>query len=256
MTQCKRTDVPQGVESVTPYGSDASKTGQVEQMFDAIAPAYDFMNTAMSFGLHRYWRDRALARVAPLHPRRVLDVATGTGDVAFAIWHRFHPDLVEGLDLSEGMLSIARKRLEASSDARMHDAMRFVQGDSLHLPYHDGSFDAVTVAYGVRNFEHLQQGLREMARVLRPGGMLCVVELSVPRNKLCRAAYNFYSRHIIPTVGKIVSHDSRAYSYLPESIASAPQRDALTLLMERAGLHDCKWQSLTFGVVTVYTAVR
>lgn len=249
-------DAPQRVEQVTPYDSALSKSGQVEQMFDAIAPSYDFMNTAMTFGLHRYWRNCALRRVAQTHPERVLDVATGTGDVAFALWHRCRPQSITGLDLSDGMLAVARRRLDASDDEALKRAVSFVRGDSLQLPFADASFDAVTVAYGVRNFEHLEAGLREMCRVLRPGGMLCIIELSVPAHPLTRTLYNLYSRYIIPAVGRIVSRDDRAYTYLPQSIASAPQRDELTALMKRAGLRDCRWQSLTFGAVTIYTATR
>lgn len=245
-----------GVEHVTPYDNTRAKTGQVEEMFDSIAPAYDLMNTAMTFGLHRYWRNRALAMVGNDHPRRVLDVATGTGDVAFHLYRRFRPERMVGLDLSEGMLAIARRKLAASDDDEMRRRMEFVQGDSLALPFGDGEFDAVTVAYGVRNFERLEDGLREMARVLRPGGLLCIIELSEPRNPLTHAMYRLYSRRLIPLVGRMVSGDSRAYTYLPESIAAAPQRDDMTGLMKRAGLTDCRWRSLTFGAVTIYTGRR
>lgn len=245
---------PQGVESVTPYRSSDSKSGQVEQMFDSIAPAYDLMNTAMTFGLHRYWRNRALSIVAADEPQDVLDVATGTGDVAFSIYRRCRPRRVVGLDLSEGMLRIARRKLDEAADPKMTEAMTFVQGDSLHMSYADDSFDAVTVAYGVRNFEHLEEGYREMLRVLRPGGLLCVIELSQPPGGLTRGLYNIYSRHLIPFVGRMVSGDSRAYTYLPESIAKAPQRSDMTALMERAGFVDTAWKGLTFGTVTIYTA--
>lgn len=249
-------DTRGGVENVTPYDDSRAKTGQVEQMFDSIAPAYDLMNTAMTFGLHRYWRNRALDLVAARRPQSVLDVATGTGDVAFHLFDRCHPGHIVGLDLSEGMLSIARRKLAADKDPEKQQVMEFVQGDSLNLPFADGEFDAVTVAYGVRNFERLEEGLREMARVLRPGGLLCVIELSEPRNPLTHAMYRLYSRRLIPLVGRMVSGDSRAYTYLPESIAAAPQRDDLTALMARAGLRNPEWKSLTFGAVTIYTAEK
>lgn len=243
-----------GVENVTPYHSGKSKSGQVEEMFDSIAPAYDLMNTAMTFGLHRRWRDRALKIVAADRPRRVLDVATGTGDVAFSLFRRCRPEKVVGLDLSAGMLAVARRKLAESPYEEMRRALSFEQGDSLDMRFPDDSFDAITVAYGVRNFEHLEEGYREMTRVLRPGGLLCVIELSQPRSGLTRAAYNLYSRRLIPLVGRLVSGDTRAYTYLPESIASAPQRDDMTALMRRAGLTDTAWKSLTFGAVTIYTA--
>lgn len=243
------------VEEITPYGGVSSKGGQVEQMFDAIAPAYDLMNTAMTFGLHRWWRNRALRLVTAEHPRAVLDVATGTGDVAFALWRRCRPERIVGMDLSEGMLAVARRKL-AGMDEDTQRAISFEQGDSLAMRYGDATFDAVTVAYGVRNFERLEDGLREMQRVLRPGGQLCIIELSQPRQRLTRALYTFYSRRLIPLVGRMVSGDSRAYTYLPESIAAAPQRDDMTALMRRAGFEGCRWRSLTFGAVTIYTARR
>lgn len=243
------------VEKITPYGSEKSKTGQVEEMFDSIAGAYDFMNTAMTFGLHRWWRNRALSRLRRVPHADILDVATGTGDVAFALSRRLAPRSVVGVDLSAGMLEVARRRL-AEQPEEVRRRITFEQGDSLHLRFADASFDAVTVAYGVRNFEHLEEGLREMARVLRPGGTLCVVELSVPRNPLARAGYNLYAKGIIPMVGRMVSGDSRAYTYLPESIARTPQRGEMTALMTRAGLADASWRSLTLGVVTIYTATK
>lgn len=245
-----------GVESVTPYHSGKSKGVEVEQMFDSIAPAYDLMNTAMTFGLHRYWRNRALKLVGARHPEAVLDVATGTGDVAFALFRKYRPARIVGLDLSEGMLAIARRKLRENPDAESRKVMEFVQGDSLQMDFPGDTFDAVTVAYGVRNFEHLEEGYREMLRVLRPGGILCVIELSQPRGGLTRGLYNFYSRRLIPLVGRLVSGNSRAYTYLPESIAKAPQRDDMTALMTRAGFVDASWKSLTFGSVTIYTAFK
>lgn len=244
------------VEDVTPYNHNAGKTGQVEEMFDSIAPAYDFMNTAMTFGLHRYWRNKALDMVCQSRPAEILDVATGTGDVAFALHRRLPEAHITGLDLSDGMLAVARRKAAASPDTSVPQLLTFVQGDSLNMTFPDNSFDAVTVAYGVRNFEHLADGYREMFRVLRPGGMICVIELSTPQGKITAPLYRIYSRHIIPAIGKLVSGDSRAYSYLPESIAAAPQRDDMTALMSGAGFTSCRWRSLTFGAVTIYTAQK
>lgn len=247
-----------GAELINPYDDRRDKTEQVEQMFDSIAPAYDFMNSAMTFGLHRSWRRKALDAVTPsITPDSpaLLDIATGTGDLAFDLHRRFPKADITGLDLSEGMLAVARQKLDnAGADAKSR--IRFVQGDSLALPFHDNSFDLITVAYGVRNFEHLDQGLKEMARVLKPGGSLCVIELSEPVNPLLHSLYRLYSRTLIPMVGRLVSGDSRAYSYLPESIAAAPQRGDLTEIMTRAGLCGPTWKSLTFGVVTYYLASK
>lgn len=252
--------IPTGAEAVKPYNAGGAKTEQVKEMFDSIAPAYDFMNTAMSFGLHRHWRDRAIGMAAEAlrhngmaSPSEVLDVATGTGDVAIELARRYKEAHITGIDLSKGMLEIARRKVGSLPE---RSRMDFEVGDCLALRWAPDTFDLITVAYGVRNFERLEQGYAEMARVLRPRGVLCVVELSQPENKLCLAGYNLYSRHIIPLVGRFVSGDSRAYTYLPESIAAAPQRGDMTALMERAGLRQAVWKSLTFGAVTIYTAVK
>jgi demethylmenaquinone methyltransferase/2-methoxy-6-polyprenyl-1,4-benzoquinol methylase len=242
------------VEDVTPYESNSESKGrQVEEMFDAIAPAYDFMNTAMTFGLHKYWRDKALRSLNISSKSHILDVATGTGDVAFRIYDMFRPSEITGIDLSSGMLDVARRKL-ANADAQKNLSMKFMEGDCLNLPFSDNSFDTITVAYGVRNFERLAEGYAEMCRVLKPGGEICVIELSTPVNRLTGALYKIYSRCVIPTIGRLVSGDSRAYTYLPESIAAAPQRTDMTNLMQKAGFKNCRFRSLTFGVVTIYIA--
>lgn len=243
-----------GAEKINPYNDTESKTEQVEEMFDSIASAYDFMNTAMTFGLHRYWRNRAIKRLENLPHQKILDVATGTGDVAFKIYDKLRPDSITGVDLSSGMLDVARKKLAESPDDEMRRRILFEEGDCLNLKYADKEFDIVTTAYGVRNFEHLDKGYAEMLRVLKPGGTLCVIELSVPRNALMRCLYNFYSRRLIPAIGRMVSGDARAYSYLPESIAACPQREQMISLMQQAGFEECRYFSLTFGTVCIYLA--
>ncbi|MDE7402678.1 MAG: bifunctional demethylmenaquinone methyltransferase/2-methoxy-6-polyprenyl-1,4-benzoquinol methylase UbiE [Muribaculaceae bacterium] len=259
-TQNTTTKSPgEGAELITPYDHDRHKGEQVEQMFDSIAPAYDLMNTAMTFGLHNIWRSKALRAAFAAHgdsaPDRILDIATGTGDVVFEL-NKMAPDAqVIGVDISTGMLEVASRKLsQASESTRKH--VSFQQGDSLALSFDDNSFDLVTVAYGVRNFEKLEQGLKEIARVLKPGGTLCIIELSEPENKFLKFGYRLYSRNMIPMVGRMVSGDSRAYTYLPESIAAAPQRDDLTAIMKRAGLKDASWKSLTMGAVTYYIASK
>lgn len=248
------------MDSVKPYNTDKDKTQEVEEMFDSIAPAYDSMNSAMSFGLHRYWRRKALDAVSEEFnsdaPQRILDVACGTGDVTFDLNNRFPQTEIVGLDLSEKMLDIARKRLAESAVPLITHRIKFEKGDCLKLAFDDNSFDLITVAYGVRNFEHLLKGIKEMTRVLRPGGRICIIELSEPTVRPIKAIYNVYSRHIIPIIGKMVSGDARAYSYLPESIAATPQRDQLADLMRQAGLSDCRWHSLTLGVITYYVGVK
>lgn len=248
-----------GAECVNPYTDSREHKGkQVEQMFDNIAGAYDFMNTAMTFGLHRYWRNRALSEAAKIYgaaktPRNILDVATGTGDVAFKLAEVFPHSDITGIDLSRKMLDEAVKKQESYPES-LRRRVSFRQGDCLNLPYGENEFDLVTVAYGVRNFEHLAEGYHEMHRVLRPGGVICVIELSRPAGKLTGLMYDFYSHSLIPAAGRMVSGDSRAYTYLPESIAAAPQRDAMTEVMRGAGFDDARWRGLTFGVVTIYTA--
>ncbi len=247
-----------GAEDIKPYDLHEEKGAQVEQMFDSIAPAYDFMNNAMTFGLHRYWRNRALAMLAgELRGKRrlrMLDVACGTGDVTFHLRRLFGDQTqIEGIDLSSGMLAIARKRLASMPEADRR-AITFVEGDCLALPYESSSYDAVTVAYGVRNFADLRAGYAEMRRVLKPGGILCVIELCEPRGAFMRAGYRFYSRRIIPLVGRAVSGDKSAYTYLPQSIAACPQRESMTALMEEAGLCQAGYVTLFPGAIAIYMA--
>ncbi|MDE6200162.1 MAG: bifunctional demethylmenaquinone methyltransferase/2-methoxy-6-polyprenyl-1,4-benzoquinol methylase UbiE [Muribaculaceae bacterium] len=241
-------------ERINPYSGDSrDKTSQVEAMFDSIAPAYDFMNSAMSFGLHRRWLRKAIGEAAAGAPAKILDVATGTADVAIALSRRLPQAQITGIDLSEGMLEVGRRKV---SKAGLEEKIELQQADCLHLPMADGSFDCVTVAYGVRNFEHLLEGYKEMARVLRKGGRLVVIELSTPKSAFVKPFYKFYTRCVIPVAGRMVSKDVRAYSYLPESIAAVAQGEAMTALMQQAGLRDTTFRTMTFGVCTIYTGVR
>ncbi|MBD5225703.1 MAG: bifunctional demethylmenaquinone methyltransferase/2-methoxy-6-polyprenyl-1,4-benzoquinol methylase UbiE [Bacteroidales bacterium] len=240
-------------EKVKPYDASRPKTEQVEEMFDSIAPAYDFMNRAMTMGIDKIWRAKAVAMVRGGAPRRILDVATGTGDLAIKLARAVPEASVTGIDLSEGMLEIGRQKV---ASAGLADRIALTKADCLDLPFADGSFDAVTVAYGVRNFENLAAGYREMARVLSPGGMLCVVELSVPQGRIVNPLYRLYSGKIIPAVGRPISRDSAAYSYLPASIAAMPQGERMLDIMRGAGLSDAALRALTFGVCTIYTAFK
>ena len=241
-------------ESIKPYNSTDSKTGQVRQMFDSIAPAYDFMNRAMTLGVDRLWRRKAVRLVGEYSPQHLLDVATGTGDLALMLHRSLKPAQgIVGIDLSQGMLDVAVRKV---AEAGLAGAITFEVGDCLNLRFADGTFDAVTVAYGVRNFEHLDRGYAEMHRVLAPGGVLCVVELSTPTGKLVRRLYDFYTQRIIPFVGRLVSKDVRAYSYLPESIAAVPQGEAMLDIMRAAGFADCRCYRLTFGTCSIYIAKK
>lgn len=240
---------PHNPETILPYDSDESKEVQVQRMFDAIAPVYDRMNRLMAFGLDRGWRKTALKMLRRYHPRRILDVATGTGDLALLLDERLNPDQIIGVDLSEGMLRIAREKVVKRNAQRR---ILFEVQDCLSMDFDDNSFDVVTVAYGVRNFEHLEAGFREMYRVLRPGGALCVIELSTPERFPFRQLYKFYTYTFIPFIGRLVSKDRSAYSYLPRSVAAVPQGEAMLDIFRRAGFDRCYCRRLTFGACTIY----
>lgn len=247
----------QQVENIKPYDAQGSKTEQVRDMFDSIAPAYDFMNRAMTLGIDRWWRRLAVGCVAR-HLKgcptpRLLDVATGTGDFAIQLQRSIADAKVNGIDLSQGMLDVARDKV---AERCLQGTIAFEQGDCLAMPYDDTSFDAVTVAFGVRNFEHLDLGYREMYRVMRPGGILCVLELSTPQNRLVRWLYDLYTLHIIPWAGSLKSGDKNAYRYLPQSIAAVPQGDAMLDIMRQAGFTQCKARTLTLGTCSIYTGVK
>lgn len=248
----------QQVEQIKPYREQGSKTEQVREMFDSIAPAYDFMNRAMTLGIDRWWRRVAVLRVkrhlADIAAPRLLDVATGTGDFALQLHSSVAGATVRGIDLSQGMLEVARRKAEENG---LNDqAVAFEQGDCLDLPYADATYDAVTVAFGVRNFEHLDRGYSQMHRVLRPGGMVCVLELSTPQNRFIRWFYDLYTLHIIPWMGSLKSGDAGAYRYLPQSIAAVPQGRDMLQLMRQAGFDHCQAHTLTLGVCTIYTGIR
>ncbi|MEF9924584.1 MAG: bifunctional demethylmenaquinone methyltransferase/2-methoxy-6-polyprenyl-1,4-benzoquinol methylase UbiE [Muribaculaceae bacterium] len=240
-------------EKIRPYNDKENKTGQVQQMFDSIAPAYDFMNRAMTFGIDKLWRRKAVNLLRAYNPKRILDVATGTGDLAIKLQKELHPSQMIGIDLSQGMLNIA---IEKVAKKMFNAHLSFEQGDCLNMRFGEGEFDAVTVAYGVRNFEHLDKGYAEMYRVLATGGVLCVVELSTPTNPIIKVLYDFYSRTLIPNIGKLISKDKRAYSYLPESIAAVPQGNEMLEIMRNVGFSNCSFIPLTFGTCTIYLAVK
>lgn len=240
-------------EKINPYDDGRCKTEQVRDMFDSIAPAYDFMNRMMTFGIDKLWRLRAVNMLRRKSPQHILDVATGTGDLAMLMFKKLHPGRITGIDLSPGMIAVAEKKV---ADAGLSGAIRFMNEDCLDLPFPPEVFDCITVAYGVRNFEHLDRGYAEMYRVMQRGGALCVIELSTPRSPLVKPFYKFYTRYIIPWVGKAVSRDVRAYSYLPESIAAVPQGDEMLHLIREAGFRNCRCRRLTFGTCSIYLAEK
>lgn len=241
-------------EEVTPYSDSRGKTEQVREMFDHIAPTYDRLNRLMSLGLDRGWRRRAVALVAAAAPRRIVDIACGTGDFAIALARAIPGASVLGADLSEGMVAVGREKVERQG---LSDRIDLTVGDCLAgagVP--DGSADAVTVAFGVRNFADLPAGYRAMARMLRPGGMLCVLELSVPACTAVRPFYNLYTRGIVPLMGRAVSADPQAYRYLPRSISAMPRGRAMLDIMEEAGFRSSRHIPLTMGVCSIYTAIK
>ncbi len=241
-------------ERVNPYqGDQREKTQQVRVMFDNIAPAYDFMNRAMTFGIDKLWRRKAVKLIGKERPAEILDVASGTGDLAILLARKIPSASILGVDISEGMLELGTRKV---TEAGLSSRVSFSVADCLHLPLEDNRFDCVSVAYGVRNFQNLLAGYKEMYRVLRPGGMLCVIELSTPDSPLVRPFYRFYTKCIIPAVGRLVSRDVRAYSYLPESIAAVPKGESMLNLVKEAGFRDACYRPLTFGVCTIYTAYK
>jgi demethylmenaquinone methyltransferase / 2-methoxy-6-polyprenyl-1,4-benzoquinol methylase len=247
-----RSDPNNPAARIKPYGDDRRhKTQQIASMFDRIAHRYDILNRVISLGLDRMWRRRALATLAEAHPRKVLDVATGTGDLMIEMDRILRPDVIVGLDLSEEMLSVARSKTHG--DSRIQARVEYQQGDSTQLPFADGEFDAATVSFGVRNFEHLSAGLSELVRVVRPGGYCMVLEFSTPRRPLVAIGHTLALRIYVPLVGRLLSRDPDAYRYLPKSVAAFPQGEEFAALMLESGCELVRARELQPGVCTVYT---
>lgn len=239
-------------ETVTPYNSDSNKKQQVETMFNNIAPKYDLLNRMLSFGVDGYWRKRAIKELKKTNPKHILDVACGTGDFSFAALP-LQPEKITGLDISEEMLELGRKKIEK---AGLTDTMDFIHGDSEQMPFADSSFDATTVAFGVRNFENLDKGLAEIFRVLKPGGKLVILEFSKPKIFPVKQLFNFYFKAICPLIGRLVSKDARAYTYLYESVIAFPEGQEFLQYLKTAGFKNSTCTRLTFGICSLYTGIR
>ena len=240
-------------QNITPYqDSEASKKQQVEQMFDTISGEYDGLNRVISLGSDVKWRKKVIRMVCDHKPETVLDIATGTGDLALQIGQKLPQAKVVGLDLSEGMLSVARKK----AVQRELPGIEFVKGDSENLPFEDNSFDAITVSFGIRNFERLEVGLAEIYRVLKPGGLFVILETSVPTKFPWKQGYFIYSRGILPLVGRIFSKDKVAYKYLSESAAEFPFGLALNNILKKIGFIEVDHKPQTLGVATIYSATK
>jgi demethylmenaquinone methyltransferase / 2-methoxy-6-polyprenyl-1,4-benzoquinol methylase len=233
-------------------GSNLSKKAQVADMFNEIAGHYDFLNHFLSMGIDKGWRKKAIAEIAKVQPQNILDVATGTGDLALAA-SKLQPKHITGVDIADQMLEVGRKKIAAQN---LSAIINLQTGDSESMPFETNSFDAVTCAYGVRNFEHLEAGLKEMCRVMRPGGKLAILEFSHPKKFPIKQLYKFYFRFILPTLGKIVSKHSRAYTYLPESVMAFPEGKVFCDTLARCGFKEAKARPLTFGITTLYTATK
>lgn len=240
-------------EKVLPYDNKSGKAEQVEKMFDNIAGQYDPMNRLMSLGNDRTWRKKAIEALKSISPKSILDVATGTGDFAIAAHKTLHPEEMIGIDISEGMLEVGRTKLK---EMGLNDAITLQKGDSTALEFEDGKFDAVTVAFGVRNFESLQKGLSEINRVLRKGGAAAILELSEPTNPIHKLGYKIYTNCIIPIFAKFMSKDTRAYSYLPDSIEAFPEGEEMKKLLLECGFTKVTIQRFTMGTCSFYYAIK
>lgn len=239
-------------EKINPY-RQGEKGAQVEEMFDNIAPTYDTLNHRLSWNIDKYWRRKAIDKLRPYRPKRILDVATGTGDFAIEAAHALQPKELLGTDISEGMMQVGRDKVAALG---LDSVIRFQREDCLALSLADDSFDAVTAAFGIRNFQNLEQGLREMRRVLRKGGHLCVIELTTPVGFPMRQLFSIYSHTVLPLYGRLISKDTKAYSYLTQTIEAFPQGEAMEQILRRAGFAEASFQRLTFGICTLYFATK
>ena len=240
-------------ERIKPYSDEGDKRAQVEEMFDNIAPTYDKLNHRLSWNIDKRWRKRAVAELAPHAPATILDVATGTGDFAIQLAETLHPQEVVGADISEGMMAIGRQKVSA---AGLSDIISFQKEDCFQMSFPNGRFDAVTAAFGIRNFSDLDGGLREMCRVLKPGGHLSVVELTIPRRFPMRQFFWLYSHTILPIYGKLVSKDNSAYRYLTATMEAFPQGEEMVGILKKAGFSEARFRRLTFGICTHYFATK
>jgi demethylmenaquinone methyltransferase/2-methoxy-6-polyprenyl-1,4-benzoquinol methylase len=241
------------MSSVVPYKElQETKKEQVALMFNNIADNYDFLNRVLSFGIDIRWRKQAVKILKAHQPKQVLDVATGTADFAIAAL-RANPDKITGVDISEQMLEVGRKKI---AKLNLQDKIELQTGDSENLSFQDNYFDAVIVSFGVRNFENLEKGLSEINRVLKPGGLVIVLEFSKPTGYFFKHLYSFYFRYILPGIGKLISRDTAAYRYLPDSVNSFPYGKAFTDILDKTGFKKTTCKELTFGISSIYTGLK
>ena len=241
-------------EQIKPYNdNDKGKKEQVAEMFNSISGTYDFLNHFMSLGIDIIWRKKAIGLLKSSRPQQLLDVATGTGDFALEAIRQLNPQKVVGVDISQGMLDVAQQKINKKG---LQNQFELRLGDSERLPFDNAQFDAVTVAFGVRNFENLSLGLQDMCRVLKPGGTAVILEFSKPKNFPVKHLYNFYFHRITPFIGQFFSKDRKAYEYLPESVANFPDGTEFVRILENVGFTKTTCRPQLFGVCTIYTAVK
>ncbi len=238
---------------IKPYkDSDLNKKQQVTKMFDTISKDYDGLNRVISFGIDIKWRNKVVDIVSKSKPNTILDIATGTGDLAICLTKTNAKEII-GLDISEGMLEVGKQKI---ANKQLDDTIKMIIGDSENLPFDDNTFDAITVAFGVRNFENLDKGLSEILRVLKPNGTFVILETSVPTKTPFKQGYKFYTKYILPTIGKIFSKDRSAYSYLSESASIFPYGEALNNILRKNGFIDVSNKPQTLGVASIYIASK
>jgi len=239
-------------ETITPY-TQGTKAQQVEQMFDNIAPTYDTLNHRLSWNIDKGWRRKAIKQLMPFAPKTLLDVATGTGDFAIQACQMLDGVHVKGIDISEGMMDVGRQKVRQMG---LTERIAFEREDCTSLSYPDASFDAVTAAFGIRNFADLDKGLQEMCRVLRKGGHLSIVELTTPITFPMRQLFHVYAHTVLPVYGRLISRDSSAYSYLTKTIEAFPQGERMVDILLKAGFAEASFRRLTFGICTMYFATK
>lgn len=238
---------------VTPYkDSDLNKKQQVTKMFDTISKEYDGLNRVISFGIDIKWRNKVVALVKETKPGTILDIATGTGDLAINLT-KTNAKKIIGLDISEGMLEVGRKKI---ANKKLEESITMLVGDSENLPFENDTFDAITVAFGIRNFENLEKGLSEILRVLKPNGIFAILETSVPSKTPYKQGYKFYTKYVLPSIGKLFSKDQMAYSYLSESASVFPHGETLNNILRKIGFINVNNRPQTFGVASIYTASK
>ncbi len=237
---------------VKPYHTDKSKKEEVAQMFNNISARYDFLNHFLSLGIDHIWRRKAVRTIADLKPKKILDLATGTGDFAIALL-KLHPEKIIGMDISSGMLEVGKTKM---INKKVDHIIEMQLGDSENMPFEEDYFDAITVGFGVRNFENLNKGLGEMLRVTRKGGKIVILEFSKPKRFPIKQLFSFYSRFIIPFVGKRISKDEKAYAYLPESVAAFPEGQEFVEVLVSLGYQNVNAKMVSGGIATIYSGTK